>query len=63
MVRPRAVITAVNMQVVSYSIVGNLSSLDSRINKVAISANDETEADFGTWTSPFVGNKYSKGTK
>ncbi|WP_238375530.1 hypothetical protein [Rickettsia massiliae] len=46
------------MQVVSHSIVGNLSSLDSRINKVqtsqnkvAISAGDETEVDFGTWAS------------
>ena len=70
MVRPGAVITAVNMQVVSHSIVGNLSSLDSRINKVqtsqnkvAISAGDETEGDFGMWASPFVGNSTSKGTK
>ncbi|ARD87718.1 hypothetical protein A3305_04535 [Rickettsia amblyommatis] len=67
MVRPGAVITAVNMQVVSHSIVGNSSSLDSRINKVqtsqnkvAISAGDETEVDFGTWASPFVGNSTQK---
>lgn len=67
MVRPAAVINAINTQAVCHSIVGNLSSLGSRINqirtsqnKVAISAGDETEIDFGAWASPFVGNSTQK---
>ncbi|WP_202070018.1 autotransporter outer membrane beta-barrel domain-containing protein [Rickettsia tillamookensis] len=67
MVRPGAVITAVNTQAVSHNIVSNLTSLGSRINtvqtsqnKVAISAGDEAEVDFGAWASPFVGNSTQK---
>ena len=66
-VKPSDTIAAVNNQVVAGNISSNITALNARMDKVQagnkgpVSSGDEDmDAEFGAWISPFVGNATQK---
>ncbi|KJW04699.1 autotransporter outer membrane beta-barrel domain-containing protein [Rickettsia argasii] len=66
-VKPSDTIAAVNNQVVASNISSNITALNARMDKVQVankgpvsSGDEDMDAKFGAWISPFVGNAKQK---
>ncbi|WP_103897364.1 autotransporter outer membrane beta-barrel domain-containing protein [Rickettsia fournieri] len=66
-VKPSDTIAAVNNQVVASNISSNITALNARMDKVQVankgpvsSGDEDMDAKFGAWISPFVGNATQK---